>query len=694
MKAEELKKKLRYKYYELVIALTGKTPAELKEKLPSIIPEMKKTVSPILFFFSLVISELILIQAFTPILEKFGWGTLSLPIILILIGIGCILLGIFLAGAGVAIPLTGGVGTQLFFSGIVLLLGGILCSVIFFIGSPQLLPLLRSIWAIQTAKTGIKAFGAITGTQIADLCMLFLGGVIACLAYKVGNLGKVLLPIFVFIIFFVLAKPIISASGLSKYASIERSVNVQYTVPVKTIPVIGGANVQFGTKETNYEPATLMGGEPYIYYYSIKNLYEEEEEFKIDPFIETKYMYATVRFKVDPTQVQQLNKKPYTQPISLKTNEIYSDQIFYDPRSMQIEKEKSATCYYTVSQIKKYHGIENENEIPCAYDKECTSEKTICVKTGDYMCDCLGWTALTCGGTRANMGMNIWHTGFLRANGTLFYKEEFFEPIANKRTVQGPLAVTPIFFPNPWVEKIHETYLENVKLSLEIENTGGGEIKITNAKAIPSNTEINTTVKGFSEDLNEYIEATVKEKIGINLIKCENIETTVPSGVKVYKEFCTFSKPTLEVKIINLATQNITVNAGIDVKNISKYCEKFEEVEKLDPQLRRYAKTVLKMVEKTGLCEAIEKVPIRKEEKKEEKETFAEIWKQKIVDSLKSVNVIIEINYENLFSTTSRPIEIFTSTRECLIYSCCHGGKNTYCPDGWSPDKEECKEIL
>jgi hypothetical protein len=693
MKVEELKKKLRYKYYETVIVLTGKTPAELKEK---VLPEIKKTVSPILLFFSFIISELILVQAFTPVLEKFGWGMLSLPIILILIGIGCILLGIFLTGAGVAIPLTGGIGTQLFFSGIVLLLGGILCSAIFLIGSPRLLIVLRSVWAIQTAKTGIKAFGAITGTQFADFCMLFFGGVIACLAYKAGNLGKVLLPIFVFIIFFVLAKPIISASGLSKYASIERSVNVQYTVPVKTIPATGGIYIQFGTKETNYEPATLLGGESYIYYYSLQNLYEEEEKFKLDPFIEIKYQYATVRFRVNSSEVPQLNKPPYTDYLNIKNKTFYQDQIYYDPRNMEIETGKSDECYYTVSQIKKYHGIENEDEIVCAYDKKCTNEKTVCVKTGDYMCDCLGWTALTCGGARAYMGMDINHTGFLRAMGTLFYKKEYYEPIANTKTVQGPFALMPVFFPNPWVEAIYGNatnatpYFTHVKMGVELENTEAGEIKITRINATPVNTEINTTVKGFSEELGDVLEVTVRETIGINLIKCDDSKIKnriIPSRVRVYEDFCEFTKPTLNVSIINIKAGKVTITQEFKIDDVYSYCKAKLESLNVSREERRSLIEINKLVGRTGLCEALYG-------EETGKETFAQVWKEKIENSLKSVNVIIEVSYEMESTYTSRSIGIDTNTRECLIYSCCHGGKNIYCPDGWPSDKEECREIL
>jgi len=631
---------------------------------------------------SFAISILILLQSFQPIIVSHGWGFVTLPILLIVGGVILIVVFIFLmiSGAGEITALFGSL--SLVKLAMMLIIFGIIILVIMFMGSPELLKLIRVVWSTTSAKVGIQF---LDGTTFAYIVLVILAIIIAVISFNLGSTGCFIFPIILAIILFVGIKPALAATGLNKYVSITKSVSVSYTVPSVTIPVGGGVSITYGTKETNYRPATLMAGEPYIYYYTIQNLYSEPEKFRIDPWIESRYQYATIRFKA-PYQF----KAPYRKELILNKSEFYQDQIYYDPKTMSIESPNQ--CYYTVAQITNYYDI-NESDIPCAYDKPCSNDKTVCVRTGSFMCDCLGWTGLTCGGSRAYMGMDVWHTGFLRANGTLYYKEEFFQPISNKRTKQGPLAVTPVFFPNPWVEKIHNQTVKNVTLSLEIENSGGS-ITITDAKAYPGNMEINTTVRGFSEDLGKMVEAKVTEKIGIDLLECKKINENIPSGTRIYTEFCTFSRPHVNITITDLTVGNITNSTSYNVEDIESYCQNgLANSINATKETKEYIQQIDKLIGQTGLCEALSSFSTSTGENVEEK-SFAEVWKEKIKNSLKSVNVIIELKYEHSYTSSSRPIEIYTDTKKCLEWACCNGGKNMLCPEGWVPEEHgECKNI-
>ena len=610
--------------------------------------------------FCALISLLIVAQAFQPLISFAGGNIIKLAVACVIIGVVTLIISLFFAGF-----LFGGLGIALIILGIVILAIG-------FSPSPELLKTVRIAWSLTstrlaTATTGpasalAPVLASTSGTVVAYASLFAIAIIVLIMSFKLKSPLCYIFPFFVWGVLFLGVKPILAITGITKYTSIERSVNVQYTVPYKTIPVSGGVSIVYGTNETKYTPATLLAGEPYTYYYTLQNLYEEDEKFKLDPFIEIRYQYATVRFRAP-----QEPRAPYAEPLTLRNKSFYEDKIYYDPATMIIETEDA--CYYTTAQMKSYYG--KDFKPVCSFDNRTCGEKEICAKVGDYLCDCLGWTGLTCGGYKAYMGMNVWHTGFLRATGTLFYKEKFFEPIANKRTEQGPFAITPKFFPNPWVEALYNPkegrteYYTDIKLGVELENSGAGEIKINSMNVAPVNTEINTTVKGYSEELGDILEVTVKENLGINLLGCdfsEIIGRKIPSGDRIFKEICRFSKPALNVSVIDIKAGKVRITQELKIEDVYSYCKARLESLNMSNVSEEERKTLLevnKLIGRTGLCEILS----------EEASPFAKEWREKIENGLKSVDVIFEINYERSFAYPSRAIAIDTNTRECLSYS-------------------------
>lgn len=648
---------------------------EVLELLKEIVKESKeraKSVGPIFCFLA---SLLIITKAFFPLIN-YDLAFLSTPLLLIIFGIMVIILFVYITPLEPIDKKKSLIGILV---GVILISFVIL--LIAFSPSPQLFKFLRTAWSIYSYKSDIPQLQAISGVTAAYIALAILLLIAGILCFKLRAPYYYLIPLILWIGFFITFKPVLAVSGVYQYIGVKKIVKVEYKVPYKTVQVSGGVTIKYGTKETRYRPATLLGGEPYIYYYTIQNLYDRSESFRLNPYIEIKYQNARIKFKV-----------PYEKELTIKGNFFYSDQVYYDPNVMSIETANY--CPYTIAQIAEYYGINISNItetelndlIPCAYDKVCESKKQVCVETFAYRCDCLGWVGLTCGGAKSYMKMDVWHTGFLKGIGTLFYKEEYFEPIANTKIQQGPFSIIPIFFPNPWVGKIHK---EKGSFGLELESTGG-EIKINNIKIKPRNTIVYTTISGFSEDLDAIIEATVKEEIGITM-DCKSEKITIPSGVRVFKEFCSFSKPEIKVSIVNTTIENITSSVDIDIEKIEDYCEKGLKVsldlsEATESQ-KKVINEINKFIEKTGLCEMLEKAKTG-EIRKEEKKTFAEEWEEQIKNSLKKVDVVIEIDYEREFTSTSKSIEINTNTEKCLKFSCCYGGKNIYCPEGM----EDCPE--
>jgi hypothetical protein len=653
--------------------------------------------------FAALITLLVTVHAFQPLFSAGGFGFILIVIAIIAIGIACIIGGIALTAKTGGIAAFFGIGS-LVELGVMFILLAVIIIAISLSSSPQLLKTVRIAWSLNAARLATYPFigpiANINASMISSIIFIATACFACFISYTLKGSARYIFLVLWWGILFIAAIPILKATGLTEYVNIQKTVNVQYTVPYKTIPVSGGVNIQYGTKETNYLPSDLLGGQPYIYYYSLQNLYEEEEKFKVDPFIEIRYQYATVRFRANPSQNPQLNKPPYTSYLSLGNKSFYQDQLYYDPRVMKIETENA--CFYTEKQMKSRYG--EDFKPACSWDNPTVcGDRAICAKVGDFLCDCLGWTALTCGGYRAYMGMNVWHTGFLRAKGTLFYKKEYFEPVANTLVTQGPFGLMPVFFPNPWVEALYNPgtgkteYYTDVKMGVELENSGGGIIKIKSISAKPVNTEINTTVKGYSEELGDIVEVTVREILGIDLIKCDDSEIVNKElpNIRVYKEFCTFTKPTLKVSIVDLKVGKVNSSQEIEIGNISSYCKGELPIPFKDEKEKEVITKIMKLIGKTGLCEALTGTSTPKEtEKSETAKSFAEEWREKIENSLKSVNVIIEVSYEREFTSPSRAINIFTSTYECLTYSCCHGGKNDLCLKGWSEDeiknKPEC----
>jgi hypothetical protein len=616
---------------KLILAMTGMTPAGIKKQLKD--PKAWKNAASSLkegklqmpLLLRVFISFLLVFQAFFP---SFVTWQISLPFLAILV-IGIILIGI-----------------------VAYFTGGKILSFLNIIASIMVPILIIVILSFLVQSFGSPEYYEALSTKYGTL------GAIAALAILLG-LGLILVkiksPIFfiiassIFAVFlFLILPPVLGSSATYKICSSlpflsticpSREVRIDELKTVK-IPVSGGITLKFGTEETNWQPAeTLYAGEPYEFSFTLTNYYEEPISFDLAPSILSSYG-SKLEF------VQPFNERTST----LKPQEFYPDSVFMDPNKMEV-KEVSG-CPYTTLQISVTKKIEAE-KVLCAYDKPCENEKTACVKTGNFECDCADWTTATCSKSTVQTEVEVKHTGFFRGNAQLYYSESSTSPKPGFEFTQGPLSVIIELQPNPYIASIHQ-YRQDVSMYVTFKNQGG-DITIKSFKVEPQNTVIHTTDREKGAEL--------VEEVGTQIINCRDIteilpDGFLPSGAEVSGKLCTLAPPFVQTTLKELKDSQILETNGVTYDKMSDYCNKIkaepvEETNKPTSWSTNWEK-IYDAVKESGTCE------IWKSENKEDKE------KQSVDRSLAYTEIVVEFDYEREAIFRSDSVTPYTRTEECM----------------------------
>jgi hypothetical protein len=622
------KEELRRRYYEMSLAMTGRTPAEIKENLKKRLKEsgtveLEAGGLQLNFVVRLFVILLLVFQAFVPFeiwkIEMTYLGILILAIIAV----------------GVLTYVTK--GAALNFSNIILT---------FLIPIAAIFILSAAVQALGSPNyyqvLGIK-YGS-TAAAVAFAGLAVMGGIVAYFAKS--PLSLIIASVF-FYAFLFLALPFALASAkvyglclkipyLSQYCS-AREVYIDQLKTVK-IPVSGGITLKFGTEETNYQPtATLYGGEPYEFTFILTNYYEEPISFKLTPSMLSNYG----------------SKLEFVQPFEQKTNslepkEFYQDSVFMDPKEMTVKEVYG--CPYTALQISKTQSILVEN-VTCAYDSPCEDPKMACVKTGNFECDCVDWVKATCSKSSLEAKIVVKHTGFFRGNASLYYSEKLASPSAASELVQGPLSVIVEFQPNPYIATIHK-YREDVSMYVTFKNYGG-DMTIKSFKVEPQNTVIHT--------IDKEKEVELVEEVGAQVISCRNIEEVFPSaflpnGEEASGKLCTLTPPSVKTTIRDLKNNQVTEINNVTYDRISYYCNKVRPESTGGEGYLSWSSVwdkIYEAVQKSGLCEMLEK-----------KEDGGE--KPIIESSLTHTEIIVAFTYERNATFLSQDIVPYTRTEECM----------------------------
>jgi hypothetical protein len=600
------KEDLRRRLYEASLAMTGRTPADIKEmlkgkgKLPGIKSEGTPLVLRVLF--SIVISFLIVYQAFYPFeVWKFSLSTLAI-------------LGLVLIGIGIFSYFAGGAILS-FLKTIISIVAVILIVVILSfsvqaLGSPNL----------STALS--IAYGSTVAT-VAFIVALSVG--VCLIVIPKSSVGFIIASVvFAAILFWVVPYGL----GLTKVREV-------YVDPLKTvkIPITGGIDVKFGTAETDYQPAsTLYAGEPYEFEFILTNYYEGTVSFSITPAMLSK---KNIEFTQDYTQKTS----------SLGAKQYYQDSVLMDPQKMTVKENN--LCPYTSLQIKGVQSSSSTN-ISCAYDSPCEDSKYACAKTGTFECDCFDWTKATCSKDSFKVEMNVKHTGFFRSIANLSYSQNIMPPEKGFEFTQGPLSVIVEFQPNPYIAAIHQ-YRSDVSMYVTFRNMGG-DMTIKSFDATPQNTVIHT-----KEGSKELV-----EEVGTQKISCRNINELLPggflpSGAEIGGKLCTFTPPIVKTTLKDLTNNQVVDMNGVTLNDIYYYCNKVKPAEEQNNPDQIWSTTWDKIygnIKETGLCEILQQ------------DNTGE--KQTIESSLAYTQVVVELTYERNAIFVSTDITPYTRTEECL----------------------------
>ena len=577
---EDKKKKLKERLEAYYASLRGEIPPPpeyyaLKEKWSKITKSSKqgfKIPLPIrLFVISLIVGQAL----FPSLIESFKINLMIfLTIIIVLIIVAIIVLvftggGAAAGGAEAAGGAAGGI-SKLNIGGFIskVIIGIII--VIIVISIAQILGCGKySCYELSYRKFGI--IGAI---------FIFTWGMIASiLAWITDGWKFVSVAAFTTIFFFVVI-PIVVAPPQWYYSfcskvpylsdsdacrSRETSVTLHAT---KTVQIGGGLSFQFsGGAYQGTAPRYLTAGEPYAFKFNLKNLYNDTIQFSLQPSIIINYGTAQLEFIT-----------PYTHPRSyLSPGEFDSGEVFFDPESLTPKLREEDKCSYSVYlqclDIKRdVNFCMNPNNstkiVTCAIDKPCDQGKT-CVRNETFRCDCVDWAKAGCEGSSAMVKMSIHHTGVFRGEGTLYYYENYWQPIELTEIRQGPLYVIPHFLPNPFVTKIHENFYKNIRFSLRLKNAGSGNIKINSFSITPINTKITTIDKALGMKLEEVI--------GLQVISCNTsrIEGLVlKPGKDIYIPLCYLTLPSISSTLTKLENESeVVVSGNTTFSKIKAYCE-------------------------------------------------------------------------------------------------------------------------
>jgi len=605
-----------------------------------------KSKSSIPWYVRIFLSAIIVIQAFFPF---WLYTNITIPFSLLLIGIGigiviAALTGVFWGAANIIFKIVISII-------VVLMVIGFVQS----FGSPNYFKALTKGFVFSVPNYGGFEIG---GEIFALVSFLITFSVTSVLAWKIsGNLSFIVFLIVLFAtMFFIL--PYVFGEVLPLITPLRKEVSLSQAFPTVTIPVGGGINVLYGTEATGGKPATMLAGEPYIYYYSIKNNYNDTEKVNFAPFIKVTYGSAEIKF---------LNPSASKKDIVIQSGKAYQDEILYNPEDMTTEAGKSY-CFYSKGVIAYYNNI-NESDVECASNKLSCPEKSVCANIGSFMCKCINWFDATCNGTSARLGMDVNHTGYLLGKAILYYYKEFYKTITLQKFVQGPIYLQPVLLPNPWIEKIYNPTKDSVTLYAEM-GISSGEATVSSISVTPVNTIIRTSLIGYSSEIDEFVNVTIEEELGLSLKSCETIsDLKMEQNIKYFKKLCVFSPPTIKTTIKETKVLNISEEMGTPYEDMQKYCsgdfEKNLETiteKQASEEFKAKAKGLVKLIGNSELCKLIEDVN-NKKQTNPDKLTFIE---KQLDEIQRTINVMILVNYTRSYTDMSQPLNIFRGTETCL----------------------------
>jgi hypothetical protein len=548
---------------------------KIKDKTKVKIKGLKESGFKIPWPIRLLIISLIVGQALSPsIIESFKINLMIFLVVIIVLIVVAIIILVFsgggaAAGAAEAAGAAGGISKLKIGSSISQIIIGIII-VIIIISIAQIL----GCGKYSCAELLGRKFGT-----VGALFILVFGMVAFLLGLKTDGWIFILLVAFTTIFFFVVIPivvappqwyysfcskvPVLSSSNACR--SRESSITLHST---KTVQIGGGLSFQFsGGSYEGMAPQYLTAGERYFFKFNLKNLYNDTVQFSLQPSIIINYGIAQLEFIT-----------PYTHPrSSLSSGEFDSGEVSFDPESLTLKLRDKDKCSYSVylqcmnieRDVNFCRNPENSTKIvTCAIDKPCDGGKT-CVRNESYRCDCVDWAKAGCEGSSAIVKMSIHHTGVFRGEGTLYYYENYWNPIELTEIRQGPLYVTPHFLPNPFVTKIHENFYKNIRFSLRLKNAGRGDIKITSFSITPINTKITTIDKALGMKL--------EEEVGLQVISCNTsrIEGLVlKPGKDIYIPLCYLTLPSINSTLTKLENETeVVVSGNTTLSKIRAYCE-------------------------------------------------------------------------------------------------------------------------
>ncbi|MEM5815063.1 MAG: hypothetical protein QXD89_01065 [Candidatus Aenigmatarchaeota archaeon] len=415
-----------------------------------------------------------------------------------------------------------------------------------------------------------------------------------------------------------------------------REVKIDQLKTVK-IPTTGGINVRIDT------PSTLYGGSNYEYTFLISNQYEKPIYFEVTPSIISSYG-ENIEFLSD---FQQKTSQ-------LKPKEYYQDSFILDKNKIKIGEGSCPWKADLIARAKGYYKTDvfgriieiNTTLIPCASDKNCSSEKEACGKLDMWECECIDWDKATCSKFPLKAKLKIKHSGVMIGNVSLYYSEKTVKPAYGFEFTQGPLTMIVELQPNPYIASIHQ-YREEVSLFLTLKSNSG-EISIKNIKVTPLNLPIRTI------DKEKQIE--IVEEIGTETVECRSISEFIPngkimSGQELGGKLCSLKPPSVKTTIKEMQTQTIKEIGDVTYPFIKEYCSK-KEINTKNIEMRSRLSSLYSTIDQTGLCEILSK-------KEGEEKAIVE-------KAISYTTILIEVEYEREGEYYSKDIIPYTRTEECM----------------------------
>ncbi len=566
----------------------------------------KKGISSV---FRIITPLFIFCQAFFPFVMG---GTFFILIIILVV-----LIVVFI----ILTVLTKGV---VLFSGPLLSIIMIIITMIIIQKIPSLLniPSGYSIYKLLTIRLGYAA-------SLIILLVFFAIGIIGSTKIKsVG--GFIALNSFLIISLFVvlpfIARSMICLSMLSgdfeinelfqcTSRQVKKLVKISST-KVKKIPVSGGINVIFGSKN---QPRPLTAPFPYEETFEIENKYEEPIKIlSVKPFILTSF--PKMKF-LPPTNFSGF---------VLNSKESHVNKVEFNPNTLTVTSTSSSVCQYSYDQIKSNLIYTTLDDVECAFGTPCNDSSKACIKTGSYECMCLGWNESTCNDFGLRMGLEVTHTGFFRGNSSLLYYETYDGPqIYFEELTQGPISMKINFVPNPFIRTM-ESYINKIDLLVDF-SFSGKSLKVSNITITPILTNVSTV------DYQNNI--MINQTIGMKQIWCnfDDLLSAINSGIKKYSgKVCEFLPPFVNITLINLKTRETLELPGITVGELKDYCYNLTSPDEIEKK-----REVYEAINESGICKIMDKTNIKK--------SFIE------------TEVLIEINYEITEEKYSRYIDVIPS---------------------------------